>query len=62
MSERKKTITIPDGPVERKPVEPFLAFAGGDSDERDVSLPVGYDEQGRPLYAPRGFTFRLPQG
>jgi hypothetical protein len=54
---------IPAGPVGRpKPDKdgPMIAWAGGDDEaSRDVSKPVGFDEHGRPLYAPRGITFRL---
>jgi hypothetical protein len=35
-------------------------FTGGDSDLRDVSKPVGFDEKGSPLYAPRGIVTRWP--
>jgi hypothetical protein len=56
----KKTIVIDDQAAEANPAVPLIAFAGGEpADERDVSKPVGVDEQGRPLYAPRGITFRL---
>ncbi len=60
----KKRVTVPAGPV--GPKQPaadedgILWSFGGESDERDVSKPVGYDEHGRPLYAPRGFRIRWP--
>jgi hypothetical protein len=57
--KRKKTIVIPDEPGKGNDRGPLLAWAGhGDHDGRDVTKPVGYDEQGRPLFAPRGITFR----
>jgi hypothetical protein len=62
--KREKTIVIPDADEPAKkppPREPFVVFAGGDSDERDVSKPIAYDEHGNPLYAPRGMTFRVPR-
>ena len=31
----------------------------GDCKLRDVSKPIAFDQQGRPLYAPRGIQFRL---
>jgi hypothetical protein len=57
---RKKTIMIPEEPVEPKPLEPLFAFVGDDKDERDTSKPVGYDDHGNPLYAPRGLIWRWP--
>jgi hypothetical protein len=59
--KREKTIVIPDGDEPAKkpaPQEPFVVFAG-DSDERDVSKPIGYDANGNPLYAPRGIQVQL---
>jgi hypothetical protein len=59
--ERRKTIQIPEGPIEQRETtwEPMAATAGdGDDDDRDVSKPVAFDAQGRPLYAPRGFILR----
>jgi hypothetical protein len=56
---RRKTIQIPDGPSEQETTwEPLVAVAGDaeDGDLRDVSKPVAFDAQGRPLYAPRGFV------
>jgi hypothetical protein len=60
MSDRK-TIEIPDDwePGHDEP-EPFVAFAGPGDDGRDPSKPIAYDEQGRPLYAPRGVVHRWP--
>jgi len=56
-----KTVEIPAGwqpPVE--PGEPLVAFISvHNNDERDPTKPIGHDEQGRPLYAPPGITFRL---
>lgn len=62
--KREKTIVIPDDdePANEQAAsrEPFVVFVGGDSDERDdVSKPIGYDEHGNPLYAPRGITLRI---
>jgi hypothetical protein len=51
--ETPKTVRIPDDwKLAGRPLQPF-AFAG-DGDERDVTKPIGYDEHGNPLYAPRG--------
>jgi hypothetical protein len=57
---------IPDGPVGRPEPDkeqggPLIAWAGSGDGEaaRDVTKPIAYDEQGRPLFAPRGITFRL---
>jgi len=36
------------------------ALLGRGDDGRDVSKPVGADEHGRPLYAPRGILCRIP--
>jgi hypothetical protein len=60
--KREKTIVIPDdGEPAKKPAprEPFVAWVGDDSDERDVSKPIGYDANGNPLYAPRGIQVQL---
>ena len=69
MDERfRKTISIPDvrgssprAGQDRLKSKAAFALAGqnGDDGARDVSKPVAYDEQGRPLYAPRGTTVRL---
>lgn len=58
MSDRK-TIEIPDDwePGDDEP-EPFVAFVGTYGGGRDPSTPIGYDEHGRPLYAPRGTVHR----
>jgi hypothetical protein len=51
-----KTVRIPnDWQPAGRPLQPF-AF-GGDDDEREVTKPVGYDEHGQPLYAPRGIVW-----
>jgi hypothetical protein len=34
---------------------------GDDGDERDVTKPLGYDQHGNPLYAPRGIVIRWPR-
>jgi hypothetical protein len=57
MTERKKAIKIPERGSQAQP--PLIAVVGGDPDERDVSQPVGYDANGKPLYAPRGFIVRF---
>jgi hypothetical protein len=56
-----RTINIPDDfdPDDERDQDPAWAFSGGDDDERDVLLPVGYDEHGNAIYAPRGYRFRL---
>jgi len=51
-----KTIKIPDGWQPAENLLPF--FLDGDDDERDVTKPVGYDEHGNPLYAPRGIRLQ----
>jgi hypothetical protein len=61
-----KHVSVPAGPVGRavkKLAGPLLAWAsGGDaqSDLRDPSKPVCYDERGNPLYAPLGYVFTVP--
>jgi hypothetical protein len=56
----KKTVVVPEGPVEQEPPgAPLVAWLDPDDDGRDVSKPVCYDEHGRALYAPRGLTVRL---
>jgi hypothetical protein len=53
---------IPTGPVGRPDKQhdgPMFMWTGGEGELRDESKPVGYDSQGRPLYAPRGRLFRL---
>jgi hypothetical protein len=55
---KKKTLEIP---AEPKPDDgPVFFFEGGGDDGRDVSKPIAYDENGKPLYAPRGRVVRLP--
>jgi len=58
---KKKTVTIPDAPIKavKRLVEPLIAWVGrGDDDDgRDVMQPIGYDSEGRPLYAPPGIAF-----
>jgi hypothetical protein len=50
--ERERpAITIPE---DEPAAEPSFAFVGWDDDGRDATKPVGYDEHGQPLYAPRG--------
>ena len=58
-SRRTPAIEIPAEATPEAP-RPMVAFAGGDTDDRDVTKPVCYDEKGRPLYAPRGIRVRLP--
>lgn len=64
MSAFRKTITIPgegDKPKPKKlPLLPIFVGGSRDRDLRDVTKPVGYDAQGRPLFAPRGRVYRLP--
>ena len=64
MSERRrKAITMPGEGEKPKPRRPILpVFSDRDRDERDVTKPVGFDAAGKPLYAPRGITFRIPWG
>jgi hypothetical protein len=52
--ETPKTVRIPDSwqPASSRNLQPFVFF--DDDDERDVTKPIGYDEHGNPLYAPRG--------
>ena len=59
MDMPSKTIRVPEGwqpppPGAGGPV--FLWLDLGNSDDRDVSLPIGFDEHGQALYAPRGIT------
>jgi hypothetical protein len=57
---KRKTIEIPDGPIDApKSDVPLIARGVRGDDERDTSKPIAYDENGNPLYAPRGFTFWL---
>lgn len=64
---KRKTVTVPDEPLRLRDRLPV--FSWGSSSEpsrvpyvpelRDPAVPVAYDEQGRPLYAPRGIVLRL---
>lgn len=60
---RRKTIELPDDDVKRDDEPDMLPFAfiarGAGRDLRDVTKPIAYDEQGRPLFAPRGIIFRF---
>jgi len=60
---RKKAIEIPKAGTVKPAGKHGFPFAfvdtnGDDDDERDVSKPVGYDEHGNAVYAPRGIRFR----
>ena len=59
MSDRK-TIEIPDEWDPGDEPEPFVSFGGRRDHGRDPSNPIGYDSQGRPVYAPRGIEWRWP--
>ena len=57
-----KKIEVPKDhePKPKEPEEPLIAWSfGDDSDARDVSKPVAFDEHGNGLYAPRGRRIRL---
>jgi hypothetical protein len=60
VSERE--VEVPAGPLkELRNAAPVPAFTFGDDNSgRDTSKPIGFDEHGRPLYAPRGFIARWP--
>jgi hypothetical protein len=59
----KPTVEIPDDwqpepqAAERYPFA-FVDQNGDDDDERDTSLPVGYDEHGNAIFAPRGIRYQ----
>jgi hypothetical protein len=64
VTEKRKTVVVPDDFETKKddPVFPLAAFVGWDDevmDGRDVSQPVCLDEEGRPVWAPRGLRVRL---
>jgi hypothetical protein len=50
----------PDEQPAKEDDGPVFFFDGASDDGRDVREPVAYDENGNPLYAPRGRVFRLP--
>ena len=64
----KRQPRIPHGPLDpdsarkRDRDEPLVGFIDrdGNPDGLDLTKPVGYDRFGRPLYALRRFTKRLP--
>lgn len=61
--DKQKALKLPDAkPRDRAPVFSFGAPIGAPyvPELRDVTKPIAHDGQGRPLYAPRGFVFRLP--
>lgn len=54
---KRKTFAVPDdAPKEPHEREPAFSFGGDLPDARDTSKPIAYDENGRPLYAPRGIS------
>ncbi len=56
----RRTFEVPDGPREPRDGLPAFSFGSLDRDGRDTLRPVGFDEHGQPLYAPRGFVIRSP--
>jgi hypothetical protein len=64
---KRKPLKLPDPDEARASSSAkgaFVAFGWGDDDDyRDPSQPVGYDAQGRPLYAPARADriFRFPR-
>ena len=65
MTEKaKKTIVVPEDVTPSKadpgfPMAAFIAWDDEDANGCDVSQPICLDAEGRPLYAPRGWRFRL---
>ena len=56
--KKRKTFEVPEV-VEPCDQAPVFIFGGLDRDRRDTLKPIAFDEHGNPLYAPRGFSFRL---
>jgi hypothetical protein len=63
----KHEVEVPAGPL-RRLRDRVPVFSWGESattdrpyvpELRDTSKPVGFDEHGNPLYAPRGIRLRL---
>jgi hypothetical protein len=59
MTEHEKTVCVPDDFTPRHETAPLIAVVvHGEADRRDVSKPIGYDANGKPLYASHGFRLR----
>lgn len=59
MSERpRKTFEFPAEPRDPADDVPVFSIGGADRDRRDTSKPIAYDENGQPLYAPRGIRLQ----